>query len=310
MHYFKLDRKFVENTVIVFGILYSLIFTIQYKVFPYELFNRWVMTAEGEKQFEIVGHGFLMLAFFVVFSRFIVNRRLIYIFLAMGFFMVLFKCGFRTLIGAAAASAALMGMRMLRFDVRDLVLVFLAGILFAALTQYKSINRIINESINKTESEMEMGGKYIRSIEKEFFYTKYPRNFSYYIIGGGKPAGKANIENFDPFAIGMNYNIVWVDIGLLGFYIVVGGVATLGLLLYTLMGIFVRLPRDALYLNFYFLYLILTSLTNEEIYRDGIFSVVAIALYLIDLAMDEKAKAKLRLKNESQIESKNLVINN
>jgi hypothetical protein len=290
LHYLELDRKFMENTVIVFALLYSLIFIIQYKVFPYELFNRWVKTAADEMQFEIVGHGFLMLGFYLVFNRFMANKRLIYVFLALGFFIVLFKCGFRTLIASAAFVALLMGLRLMRFKISDLALAFLAMILFAGLTQYKSINTIIKNSINKTESEEKMGKSYVRNVEREFFFKKYPKDLSYFIIGGGKPAGKENIDNFNPFAIGLNYNIVWVDIGLLGFFVVVGGIATFGILMYTLIGVFIRLPRDAIYLNAYFLYLLLTSLTNEEIYREGIFSVVAIALYLIDKVKNESAK--------------------
>jgi hypothetical protein len=290
LHYLELDRNFLENTIIVFALLYSLIFIIQYKVFPYELFNRWVKTATDEMQFEIVGHGFLMLGFYLVLNRFLSNRRLIYIFLALGFFIVLFKCGFRTLIASAAVVAFIMGLRLIRFKIGDLVLVFLAAILFAALTQYKSINTIIKNSINKTESEEKMGKSYVRNVEREFFFNKYPKNLSYFIIGGGKPAGKENIDNFNPFAIGLNYNIVWVDIGLLGFLVVVGGIATFGILMYTLFGIFIKLPRDAIYLNAYFLYLLLTSLTNEEIYREGIFSVVAIALYLIDKVKNEHVR--------------------
>jgi hypothetical protein len=84
-----------------------------------------------------------------------------------------------------------------------------------------------------------------------------------------------------------NYNIVWVDIGLLGFYIVVGCIAVLGILWYTIKSIFTRLPKDSIYLNCYFLYLLIVSFTNEEIYRDGIFTVQAIGLYLIDLASKE-----------------------
>ncbi len=294
LHSLKLKRIFVENTVIVFGLFYSMIFIIQYKVFPYEIFNRWVKTATDEMQFEIVGSGFLMLAFFLVFNRFMLSRRIIYIILALGFFMVLLKCGFRTLIGSAALVTVLMSMRLIRFKFGDIFLLLLAAILFAGLTQYKSINRIINNSINKTMSEEQLGSRYIRDVEKEFFYTKYPKNISYYIIGGGKPAGKENLDNFNPYAFGMNYNIVWVDIGLLGYFIVVGGIATLGILLYTLRAIFMKLPREALYLNAYFLYLILTSFTNEEIYRDGIFSVVAIALYLIDDVANEKALSSVK----------------
>lgn len=290
-HYLKLEKRFVENTVIALGLIYSLLFIIQYKVFPYEIFSTWVKTATDEMQFEIIGHGFLMLSFFLVINRYMTSRKLIYAFLALGFFMVQFKCGFRTLVAAAAVSAVFLVLKLIRFNIKDIFLILLMGIMFAGLTQYKSINKIINNMVKKTEVESKEGKDYIRNVEREFFYTQYPKNLSYYIIGGGKPAGKENINSYDPNAIGMNYNIVWVDIGLLGFYIVVGGIATLAILWYALKVILSKLPREAAYLSAYFFYLLLTSFTNEEIYRDGIFTVQAIALYLADMALDERAKS-------------------
>ena len=98
----------------------------------------------------------------------------------------------------------------------------------------------------------------------------------------------------------MNYNIVWVDIGLLGFFIVVGAIATAGLLWYTLKAIFARVPREMYYVCFYFLYLLLVSFTNEEIYDNGIFTVQAVGLYLIDVALDQKTdRTGPNLLNES-----------
>jgi hypothetical protein len=288
LHYFELEKKFLENTIIVFALFYSLIFIIQYKVFPYEIFNRWVRTATDELQLEIVGHGFLMIAFFLVLNRFLLNRRMIYILLALGFFIVQFKSGFWSLIAGAGLVSVFMAIRLIKFNFRDFALLVFVGLLFIGMMQYRGIAYIIDRMVSKTQQESQLGGKYIRMVQLEFFFKKYPKNLSYFIIGGGKPAGEKNISNFNPNAFGMNYNIVWVDTGLIGFYIVVGGVAVLGLVLYTLRAIFTKLPRDSLYLNFYFLYLLIVSFTNEEIYREGIFCVHAIVLYLIDITLNEK----------------------
>jgi hypothetical protein len=141
----------------------------------------------------------------------------------------------------------------------------------------------------QTENNIKEGEKYVRFVELEFFLKRYPQNISYFIIGGGRASGENLLRYNREAAFGMNYNIVWVDIGLIGYYIVIGGIATLGLLWYSLKAISIKLPRDRLYLNLYFLYLIIVSFTNEEIFRDGIFTVQAIALYLIDISSVEKS---------------------
>jgi hypothetical protein len=147
--------------------------------------------------------------------------------------------------------------------------------------------------VNQTQENLNEGNKYIRFVELEYLYKIFPKNISYFIIGSGKPAGEnlwRHNEGSSVSGKNMNYNIVWVDIGILGFYIIIGGIATLGMLWYTFKAIFFKLPRDGLYLNFYFLYLFVVSFTNEEIFRNGIFTVQAIGLYLIDIIKDEQLK--------------------
>jgi hypothetical protein len=291
LHFFELDRKFLENTIIAFALLYSAIFVIQYLIFPYDLFNREASTAQLEIQLEIIGHGFLMLAYFLILNRYLINRRFINIILALFFFLILFKSGFRTLVGGAMAGSILMFLRTFRFKLKDFAVMILAVLIFVSLIQFKGISDALDDMINKTQNEINLGSKFNRIADTEFFFKRYPENISYFIIGGGKASGE-NLRKFNPEALGQNYNIVWVDIGLLGFYIVVGGIATLGLLWYTLKAIFIKLPKDSLYLNVYFFYLLIVSFTNEEIYRDGIFTVHAIGLYLIDIAVINNLKAE------------------
>jgi hypothetical protein len=287
LHYFEFDRKFMENIILVFALIYSVIFIIQYIIYPVELTNHGVSTATLEIQLEILGHGFLMLAYFLVFNRFLHNRRIINLILALLFFLILFKSGFRTLLAGAGVASLFMFLKMFKFRPKDFAFVILAIVIFIGLLQFKDFSESIDGMIHKTENEINLGSKFNRMIDIEFFFNRYPQNISYFIIGGGNPSG-ANLYNFNPAAMGQNYNIIWVDIGLLGFYIVIGGIATLGLLWYTLKAIFTRLPEEYLYLNFYFIYLLIVSFTNEEIYRDGIFSVHAIGLYLIDLAVAKR----------------------
>jgi hypothetical protein len=291
MHYLNLGRKFLEKVIIVFGIIYSVFFTVQYLIYPTLIFKNQPSTAVEEIQLEILGHGFLMLAYFLVLNRYLINRRIIYLLMSLVFFGVQVFCGFRSLVAGAVLVSAFMIMRMLRFNVRDFAIITFAVLVFLGLLQIKVVSDTIDGMIHKSETDVKLGKRYVRLVEMEFFFKKYPRDISYYIVGGGKPSG-VNLWRYNPnAAAGLNYNIVWVDIGLFGFYIVIGGIATFGLLWYTLKASAYKLPRDWLYLNSYFLYLFIVSFTNEEIYRNGIFVVHAIGLYLIDLAISEKTVA-------------------
>jgi hypothetical protein len=288
LHYFKFNREYLEKIIIIFGAIYSGLYVMQYLIYPNTFFKHDPLTAQGGKQFEILGHGFLMLAYFLVLNRYLLKRRLNDILMALGFLVVLLLCDFRTLILGAILVSAFMVFRLVKFSVRDILIVIFVILLIGGMTQVKFVSDIIKSSVTDTQKNFKEGEKYVRLVQFEFFFKRYPQDFSYFIIGGGKASGD-NIWKFNRYAIGQNYNIVWVDIGLLGFYIVIGAFAVGGLLWYTLKAIFMKLPRDRLYLSLYFLYLLIVSFTNEEIYRNGIFTVHAIALYLIDIAMSEKS---------------------
>jgi hypothetical protein len=123
LHFFRIDRKFMENVIIVFGVIYSFLYVYQYRIYPDLIFRDDPNTAEWSWQFEILGHGFLMLAYFLVFNRYLINRKLIYIFMALGFLYVLVRSDFRTLIAGAAVVTVLMVFRTVR-KLTDIVTMF------------------------------------------------------------------------------------------------------------------------------------------------------------------------------------------
>jgi hypothetical protein len=291
LHYLNPSRKYLEKLIIVFALIYSVLFIFQYTVYPTVIFRSDKNTAVWSKQFEIMGNGFLMLAYFLVLNRYLLYQKILNLLLALFFFSVLFYSDFRTLIGAAAVVTVFMLVRIFHRP-KDIIKIVFVGLLFLGVTQQGAISKVIDKMVLQTAGNIKEGKNYVRLVQVEFFFKKYPQNFSYFVIGGGKPSG-ANLFRFNRSSFfGMNYNIVWVDIGILGYYIVVGGIATLGLLIWVLRAIFIRLPRDWIYLSSYFLYLLVSSLTNEEIYRNGIFTVQAIALYLVDLGIKERDSAE------------------
>jgi hypothetical protein len=294
LHYFKLSIKFLEKIIIIFAILLTLIYIIQYLVFPYQIVNFQAEALEirGTIRFRIIGHGFLILAYFLSLNRFLLNPQLKNILLALAFFIVSLMMGFRTLVTGALLVTLLMSFKIFRFHVKSFVPLFVLILLLVILFQFPGPSQILKEFITTTESNIKEGHQYVRLIEMEYYFKEYPKNISYFIIGGGLPGGGYLPGYIYGFLT--DYGILWVDLGLLGFYIVYGAIALSGLLWYTLKAIFIKLPQDKLYLNFYFMYLVIVSFTNQEIYRDGIFTVQAIGLYLIDIVI-EQSKSKLEL---------------
>jgi hypothetical protein len=293
LHYFKLSLKFLEKIIIIFALLYSIIYIIQTIVYPYPIVSMDADVLRGTIRIRTIGNGFVMLSYFLFLNRYLLNRKLINILVAFLFFIVLLMAGYRTLVAVALLVTLLMYIRLFRFRLKDFAVLFVLILIFIVLFQLPGPSRILEEFIANTESNIKEGNRYVRLIELEYYFKIYPKNISYFLIGGGLPGG-GYLPGYI-YGYITDYAILWVDLGLLGFYIVYGVIAVSGLLWYTIKAILIKLPQDKIYLNNYFLYLLLASFTTYEIWRPGIFTVQAIGLYLIDIVIEEQSKSSIKL---------------
>jgi hypothetical protein len=284
LHTIQISRKFIESIILIFAILYSVLYIIQVSVYPNLIFRDIPLEDRGTLRLLIEGNGFLMLAYFLMLNRYLLNFRFINILFALFFFVILFMGGFRTLTFGALFISIMMFYRLTRLSAQSISLMVFLILLFVGIFQLKLTSDILGYMVNSTEEHLEQGNSYIRILEFDYFLNKYPENGSIYVFGGGLPVGNGSYSRTMEFTK-QQYGYFWDDLGIIGFYIVIGVVALLGLLWYAIKAIFIKIPPGRFYLNFYFLYLLIVSFTTMEIYRTGIFAVEAIVLYLIDEAL-------------------------
>ncbi len=297
LHYLQLNRKYLENIIIIFAVLYSIFYIIQYNLYPIELFGGGFRD-RGTIRLRIPGSGFLMLAYFLSLNRYFINQKPINIFFLGFFFVILIIGGFRTLTLGAVLVTGLMFFKMVRYSPNIHLTIILAFIILLGISRSRTTSSIIKNMVLTTQSQQEEGSDYIRLQQYEFFFKEYPEDKSYYIFGGGFPAGDGYYNQKMQFFTN-DYGFYWVDLGLIGFYIVIGAIALTGILWYTIKAITINLPLDSIYLKFYFIYLLLVSFTTMEIYRAGVFGVEAIVLYLIDISVKEDKSLKTHPKNNN-----------
>jgi hypothetical protein len=296
LHYLKFSRLFVENIIIIFAVLYALFYVIQVIAYPVPIFYSGMWMDRGTIRIVLEGNGFLVLGYFFVLNRFLLNLKLINVILALVLFTIILMGGYRSLTLAVLFLSLLMYIKLVKFSFTDLAILTLVVLLFFGLFQFEGTSKIIKGMTKATKSELKEGDENIRLVALRYFYKEFPENNSVYILGAGLPGTKSRYS-YIMNSFSKNVRIFWVDLGLLGFLIIIGVVALLGLLWYSIKAAFTRLKPDNLYLNFYFLYLLLVSIATMEIYRNGIFAVEAIVVYLIDLALDENDQTKLDLTN-------------
>jgi hypothetical protein len=287
LHKIEISVKYLEDIIIVFAVLYSLIYIIQILVQPLQIISGPLYADRGTIRLRIEGNGFLVFAYFLLINRFLLNRQLKNILLALGFFVVLILGGFRTLTLVVLLLSVIMFVKLVPFNFRNYAVFVVLALLFVGLFQINGISNILKGMVASTEDILVQGDKYIRLLQLDFFFTEFPKNSSIYFLGSGLPGG------YSPYYIlvasyGWNFGFYWVDIGLLGLYLMIGPIAIGAILWYTVKAMFIKLPREKLYLNLYFAYLFLVSFTTMEIFREGVFVVQAIGLYLIDVVVNEE----------------------
>jgi hypothetical protein len=288
LHYQQPSRKFMEWIILIFAVLFSLFYVFQFLAYPDIIFNGEMFEDRGTIRIRIEGGGFLMLAYFLLLNRYFLGRRLIDLLFAFGFFIILLLDAFRTLTIAALLLSVIMFMKFARYSVKNYALLLVLALFVLLLFKYPPTSNILNNMISSTIEQKEEGRDYIRLRELSYFFNIYPQNVSYFLMGGGFPGSESNYAH-SMQTLNLEDRFYWTDLGLMGFYIVIGPVALIGLLWYTIKAIFKRTHPNQLYINFYFAFLLLVSITTREIYREGIFVVVAICLYLIDLSCLEES---------------------
>jgi hypothetical protein len=287
LHKLEIEMKYLEKIIIGFAVFYSFLYICQVLLYPMQIVNSTADVSRGTIRLRIEGNGFLMLAYFMVLNRYLLNRKVRDILLAMTFFVVLLMGGFRTLSVLALLLSGLMFIRLVPFSVKNYAFLAFVALLFVGLFQVKGISNIVKGMVDSTSELIQEGEKYIRVIELKFFFGEFPINSSVYFLGSGLPGGESSYFRLMKL-YEYNLGLFWTDLGIIGFYIMVGPVALAGLLWYSLKAVFIKIPKDKYYLSFYFAYLLVVSITTMEIYREGIFAVQAITLYLIDLAVREQ----------------------
>ena len=282
LHYLQISRKFLENVIIIFAIIFSLFYILQLLEYPNLIFNSNMLEDRGTIRIRIEGDGFLMLAYFLLLNRFLLNRRILNLLSAFCFFIILLLGGFRTLTLAALLLSGLMFIRLVKYSIMNYTILVFLIFFVVGLFQFNGTSKIINEMVSTSTEQKAEGSDYIRFRELNYYFNIYPQNKSYFVMGGGLPGTKSSYSR-SMERIEVQYGFYWDDLGLIGFYIIIGAVGLLGLLWFTIKAIFIKVPPHNIYISIYFIYLLIVSFTTREIYRTGIFAVEAIGLYLIDI---------------------------
>ncbi|MBN2777138.1 MAG: hypothetical protein JXR36_05825 [Bacteroidales bacterium] len=163
-------------------------------------------------------------------------------------------------------------------SIRNIFLLLLIVVGLFCILQIDYINNLFNQLLITTVSDSENLENNIRLETWQYYMLDIKPNLLSYFTGSGLRLPFETPEKL--FA---------VDLGIFGFYTLAGIIPTFALLWIFFKGLFMKIDKEFIFISTFFLYLLINSfLFNAEAFRTGIFLILSICLYFVDIIKSEQ----------------------
>jgi len=282
----------METALLILIIIFCVCYIVQYIVFPKVIFSG------GEDQnittdnirIRMVAQGLSSLGYFFGLNKYLHNnKKLHYLFLAILCFGVIFLMGFRTMLVMISIFTFLLIVRVKGFKWNILLFSLLACGLFVAMLQIPVFSEKLNGMMDRQQTEVLSNKDYIRVIQLKYYTHDHFKSFWEYIYGSGMTySTEQETSSYGRYmsrlpAVG----IYWQDWGILGLSWIIGILAVISMIAYSIKAFLLEVPVAYYYIGIWFIYLVASSVTTMEFYRDGNFIVQSIALYMVEKFYNE-----------------------
>ena len=278
------SAKYVEKLICWFALIYAVVFVLQYLLFPFELvpLGRIEGFDRGFLRVRVEGVGFLTLYAFMMLNKFIQNpARLRYLLYYFGGFVLVFMLGFRTLLLKFLVSYLIMVLLVGRSFGKKLFAFVFSSLLIIGVLFMTPVYDVVIGYLELSREQLNSQDEYIRFQTYDFLFNQVNVDFITLLFGNGKPVESSS---YGGLVLGMGvdrYGYISADIGIFGFIFKYGLIAFILYLLIIMQAFFSKTDKSSKYLNVFFLYLIISSVTTSELYRAGMYGVQSVVLYLI-----------------------------
>lgn len=303
LRYYNMSIQGMEKIILILAYTFCICYLIQYMVYPTIIFSDARVMENYNSQglrMRLAGQGLSSLGYFYALTN-ILNKnkknKIIYIILLILCFSVIFLMGFRTMSAFILIMTLVSIIKVNGFNWKLLIYSAIIVIAVNLSMQTKVVSEVLDQMSERQENENLNNEDYIRITQLVYFTQNHFDTIGAYIMGSGVPS-----MGVDPSSYGRKMEklqsdgINWVDWGLLSLSWIIGIPAVLVMIFYSFKVILLKLPIDYFYLKIWFVYLLVSSFTTMEFYRQGNFIVQAMVLYIAEKAHKQYIN-NLNLKN-------------
>ncbi len=290
LHTIKPEIEDLEKLFLPLAFVYVFLYLTQYMVYPTRIVDSRVGVERGTVRIFIPGGGFLLLAYYMSLQKLLKNYELKYGIYCLIFFVI---NGILQGTRQSLASIVLLTVAFIFFSkqVKSRTLVMLmAGV--AGLAVFILFQDIFLELIAVTRKESTATRENIRLVAVRFFLTEFMPNNLAYIFGNGQDSLNSSFGK--EVNLYKKLGLYQSDIGLIGDYTKFGLLFVIAQLSIMARVIFGKLPKEIVYLRYFFISRALVMFTGSNIFSNA----TGIAFFMIVLYMIDKYKNQELEKNE------------
>ena len=253
-----------------------------------------IYLGEGAR-FHMIGSGLASLSIFLGVNQFLSHKRKLYLLLSISGIFVLLLMAFRTMVVLSLLFVVLELFLVKGVKKSTFVYFILFGVLLLVTLQIPvvadKIEYMWEKQFGQGTEHSFSNKEYIRWVTLAYYYNDHFHDSLEMFLGSGYPVVNGsyykNIET-SLWSIG----IFWMDWGILGLSWMIGIPAVLSMLYYSFKVYKIKSDQAFFFLPIWFLYMILSSITTAEFFRQGNFIIQALCLYLAERTYKENLKVK------------------
>lgn len=283
-------EKVLQWLIIIFDILYISQFALLQSGIVFLPMDETTLDQGEEARFRMVASGLASLGVFYGCNELFINRKRLLptIFVVLSLVVILLMA-FRTMIFFTLLFSVILLFKVNNGFNRKTILYIIVGIiLLLVLFTIPVLSDKLNYMLEKQfgEDSQTLGNKdYIRNITLNYYLFEHFKSPWEYIFGSGLPFYEH--PYYKEFRILGSSGIFWMDWGLLGLSWMIGIVPVCCMIYYSFKSYFMKVDNNYYYLGIWFVYLVVSSITTAEFFREGNFVIQALCLYLVYIVNKE-----------------------
>lgn len=253
-----------------------------------------IYLGEGAR-FHMIGSGLASLSIFLGVNKFLYQKRKLYLLLSLSGILVLLLMAFRTMVVLSLLFVVLELFFIKGVKKSAFVYLVLFGALLLIIIQVPVVADKIDYMWEKQFGEGTQHSfankNYIRWITLGYYYNDYFHNTLEMILGSGYPVVNGSYYRNIANTLWAN-GLFWMDWGILGLSWMIGIPAVLSMLFYSFKVFRIKCDKAYFFIPIWFMYMVFSSITTAEFFRQGNFIIQALCLYLAERVYNDNLKAK------------------